>query len=115
MITCPRCGSIHIRVHAPLQRIVWGKKHALWGPVVPRGTTAALEVSCGNCSFAFVSKPDGSFEQAPIQAAYDALMATQKAVLDAKAKDKGPSSDKEARPSRPMARPAPDPRVKPRP
>lgn len=109
MIVCPRCGSVHLLAHAPIQCIVW-RKRRWWGAVVPVGTTVGLQVSCASCMYAFVSKPDGSSEPVAAQAAYDALAAAQKAA----AKEKGPASDKEAPKSRPMARPAPDPRVRPR-
>lgn len=111
MIPCPRCSSVHLRAHAPIQRIEWRKRHGWFGAVVPRGTTVAVELSCGDCLHAFTSFPDGSFKQAPLQQAYEALAAAQKQLAE-----KGPNDgkDAEARPSRPQARPAPDPRQRKR-
>lgn len=113
MIVCPACGSVHLRAHASIQRIVWGRRSRFWGPVVPKGTTVGIEVSCGDCLHAFTSYPDGSFKQAPMQQAWELLSAARSKVMVA---GKGPNDgkDAEARPSRPQARPAPDPRSRKR-
>ena len=111
MIVCPKCGSVQLRAHGSIQRIVWGSRHPFWGPVVPRGTTVAIEVSCGQCMYAFTSFPDGSFKQAPLQQAFDTLSAAQKAVAG---KGLNEGKDAEAQRPRPQARPAPDPRIRKR-
>ena len=110
-MTCPKCGNVEVRWHGSLQRMEWVKRRP-WSWLAPRGVILAVELSCGKCAYAFVARPDGSWEPAPIQAAYDLLRDAQARVVEA---GKGPSPDKEAtREPKPMARPAPDPRVRKR-
>ena len=107
MISCPKCGNNQIRVHGALQVVEWARLR-WFGPVVPRGTTVAVECSCGNCLCAFTAKRDGSVVVAPLQQAHDALRMAQER-LSTPPEGKG-QTEKEAQPARPQARPAPDPR-----
>lgn len=113
MIQCPACGASGVRAHATLKHVSWGRRFWTWDPILPIAKIIAVELSCGTCYHAFVSWPDGSTNPAPNQAAHDALIAAQRAVIGGSG-GTGQTSEQDARPSRPQARPAPDPRSRKR-
>jgi hypothetical protein len=78
--------------------------------------TVALEVSCGNCLFAFVVRKTG-ITDAPLQSAHDNLTELR-AGLKTIAHGTGRNSSDDETPERAkialMPRPAPDPRARKR-
>lgn len=103
--SCPRCGNNELRVHGTRCHVSWGRRWWFTGPLVPRYRPVAAEVSCGTCLYAFAVWPE-RIEPAPTQHASDLLAEAMKQARQA------PAEAPETKKPPPVARPAPDPRVK---
>lgn len=111
MIACPKCGSQEIRFHGVRQKVRWSRP--LFSFQRPRLRTAvvAVDLSCGDCFYAFVSRPSG-ITDAPLQAAHDQLQEIRAGLKAAAAGSKTKPDEKPQGKVAVMPRLAPDPRVR---
>jgi len=109
---CPRCSCLELRVHGSRAHVGFARRWGFFGRWVPKVRGVAIDVSCGDCLFAFVIREHGVTE-APLQTAHDQLQRAQAAV-NGPAPARKVLEDEAVPPPRNVARPAPDPRVKAR-
>ena len=106
MIRCPKCRSSELHVHGTRVRVEWRPRFGWFGRMATRAQVVGLDLSCGDCYFAFVSRPDG-LEDAPLQTAWKGRV-----VPEANGPALSAVNDEEKPAPRQVARPAPDPRVR---
>lgn len=111
MTVCPECQSVEFRVHGSLSLIEFKPWFfGLLGRKVPRVTQRAIEASCAVCHTAYHVR-EHSAVKAPFQQASDLLKQAQQKIASLSGHEKG-QTETSTQPTRPQARPAPDPRVR---
>lgn len=111
MTTCPKCGSVELRLGPSRVRLSWGRRWVLFGQVIPKPNVVAVNVSCSNCQFVFVSRQDGITADA-IQTAFDELKAAQDAARGTGRNTADDTAKREVREPQKSPRLAPDPRAR---
>ena len=110
MTCCPKCGCTELRVHGTRAEVAFVRRWWV-GRMVARIRGRAVDVSCGDCLFAFVVRESGITE-APVQTAYDNLKAAQNGLRAPALATPKDDADEPRRQVRAVPRPAPDPRVR---
>jgi len=76
---CPRCSCVELRVHGSRAHVGFRRRWGFFGRWVPKIRGVAIDVSCGDCLYAFVIREHGVTD-APLQTAHDQLKAAQAAA-----------------------------------